>query len=634
MRLYAETVRGSSYPPQIRHRIEHVQAPFESWFQSKTGIGPLRALQILDAFETASNANFQVGKRLFNELQLRISELGDDLLASSVTGSVSPALDSKRDKLGAELSCFMEEAPLVLPVAFDQVALIMPGLGKLEWESLRGLIGLTPESRQNLEQPRDIKDRPLYFLTGDRFIFIDVSCVYDALFGAFDALTRTDMVFRDVEYMPNLSRWMESEVAVYLRRLFPQSLVFEQLNYPDPDKPGAETELDAAVIWGPFCILVEVKGKQFRPKSRLGDPSHLKTDLKRSIEEAFDQARRAIRFIDSAASVTFTEKNTKRKLVLKKGDCRRIFPISITLHHFDGLATQLASLKRLGLFRDSSYPWSVSLADLDVITQFAGSPDVFLHYIQRRLDLQRSEKRIQGLELDLFGLYLENRLHPSEIWERKTSEGQEFSSLMALEGSEKFDQWFQSERSQILEKPDIRLLLPPRFSALIEELRRRDDDGARWIAFSLLGLSRDTVESIETELLNLRVMAKPDRRMVRLTVKEGDLVVSVVAALGLSKDELRTHTALRANIEKYRLKAGASLALGINVADSRSPFSFACWFEGDWQQDPVMDEIIGKERPKLLPGQKLPGRNELCFCGSGNKFKKCCLGKASALPLI
>jgi uncharacterized protein YecA (UPF0149 family) len=30
-------------------------------------------------------------------------------------------------------------------------------------------------------------------------------------------------------------------------------------------------------------------------------------------------------------------------------------------------------------------------------------------------------------------------------------------------------------------------------------------------------------------------------------------------------------------------------------------------------------------------GQKI-GRNDACPCGSGKKYKKCCLGKASASP--
>ncbi|MCL4786435.1 MAG: SEC-C domain-containing protein [Verrucomicrobia bacterium] len=62
------------------------------------------------------------------------------------------------------------------------------------------------------------------------------------------------------------------------------------------------------------------------------------------------------------------------------------------------------------------------------------------------------------------------------------------------------------------------------------------------------------------------------------------------------------------------------------------PFDFAFWVEGPWEADPVLDEALAKERPKAMLGQKLPGRNEPCTCGSGKKFKKCCLGKITVLP--
>jgi hypothetical protein len=631
LRLYAEAVRGSSYPPQTRRRIEQIQGPFNDWFRAKAGIGPTRALEVLDAFEKALNDNFQSHRQKFRRVEARMGALMPQINRMDSDRSSAAETERLRDAAAADFTKFMEEIPLAFPVSFEQVERIVAGLTREEWDRLRDMIGLTPESREMIGQPRDIKDRPVYFLSGDRFIIIDLSSVYDALFEGFDRLTRTDFPFRDKYYVPNLSHWMEEEAGDFLLRLFPQSAVFRQLTYPDPDNRGGETELDAAVAWGPFLVLVEVKGKQFRPRSRVGDPSRLRDDLKDSIEEAFEQARRATRFVEANAAATFIEKGTGRKLVIQKESIRRIFPVSVTLHHFGGLATQLALLKGIGLFKDSAYPWSVSLADLDLITRFAGSPDVFLHYVQRRLDLQRSEKEIMGDELDVFGLYLDSRLHPSQYWGRKTEGGEAFDRFMLSGGSERFDEWFKAEEGSGEERPDIRLKLPPKFLALIEELRRRDDDGARWIAFALLGLSQETVSRIENDLGILREQAKPDWRIRRITINDDGLVVSVLAARGLPTNDLRRHTAFRGSIEKFRLKTTASVSLGIDAGDITKPFDFAFWIEGPWEEDPVMEAALKKERPQLMLGQKLPGRNELCFCGSGKKFKKCCLGKATIL---
>lgn len=393
--LYAEAVRGSAYASQIRRRIECIQGPFEAWFRGKAGIGPLRALQILDAFEEIFSANVQSQKLRLDDLTARMQQvvrLGNEVQDRVVSGEQ----EQQRKALAEEMMLFMDKLLRAFAVSLDQVASRVPGFTRKGWESFRELIGLTPASRQAIGNAREIGSRPVYFLSGDRFIVIDICSAYDALFEALDELTRTDQNFRDRRYTPNLSEWMENEVPEYLRRLFSSSAVYGPLTYPDPDNPGGETELDAAVFWAPFLVLIEVKGRQFRPRSRIGDLSRLRDDLENNIQSAFEQATRATRFIHSNATATFIEKSTGRKLEVRRDRLQRIFPISVTLHRFGMLATQLALLKKIGLFKESAYPWSVSLADLDVVSRFASSPDVFLHYVQRRLDLQRSEKNIMG----------------------------------------------------------------------------------------------------------------------------------------------------------------------------------------------------------------------------------------------
>jgi hypothetical protein len=69
-------------------------------------------------------------------------------------------------------------------------------------------------------------------------------------------------------------------------------------------------ELDAAVVWGPFLLLIEAKAKQFRLAGPLGDVGRLRTDLKRNVEEAFDQALRAWQYIETTELPVFKERET------------------------------------------------------------------------------------------------------------------------------------------------------------------------------------------------------------------------------------------------------------------------------------------------------------------------------------
>jgi len=94
---------------------------------------------------------------------------------------------------------------------------------------------------------------------------------------------------------------------------------------------------------------------------------------------------------------------------------------------------------------------------------------------------------------------------------------------------------------------------------------------------------------------------------------------------------LRERTRLRAELEKYRQKVSKSIGIGIMVGETTKPFDCAVWLEGSWHYDEDMEKLLASEPPFIpLSGQKLPGRNAPCICGSEKKFKKCCLPKIEA----
>jgi SEC-C motif len=624
--MRAESVRGTAYPPHLRARIEGIQTPFDQWFEKAVGISPSRALQVLDAYEGAAKQNFLKTKERLREVMDEVAKLAERF-GEGIIAPTDPRIVREKDAVRQRMEQFMEKMPTSLAPSRNQLAERMSNFKQAEWDGLRELIGLTPETRKKIEKPRDVQNRPVYYLSGDRFLFFDRASVYDALFEAFDQLTRADQKFRDTKYIPHLAKWVETEVSKYVRRIFPAENVFASVTYPDPDKKGGEAELDAAVFWPPFLLLGEVKGKQFRPRSRTGDPARLRDDLRANIEDAFTQATRATRFIESADVVKFKEKATGRILEIRRHDLQRIFPISITLHHFAGLTTQLAWLKNIGLFKDWAYPWSVSLGDLDIITRFAETPDVFLHYIQRRFDLQRSEKNIMGDELDLFGTYLDSRLHPSQFWDSTTEDGKHPTLFMISGGSERFDEWHEAELGRREKHPDIKLDFPPRLTEVLRELRLRKDDASRWIAFALLDLSPGAVSQLEKDLAEVRRHAEPGTRLPRATLKDGDVAVSIIASNGLSAEELHRQAVLRINLEKYRLRTSASLLIAIDVLKQKQPFEFALWAEGPWKHEEILEKLLADDKPTAIISDHVPGRNEPCPCGSGKKFKKCCLGK-------
>lgn len=613
-KLHAETVRGSAWPDQTKREILGIQGRFDNWFFNKVGLSPSRAVAILEAFEISANAKM---KSVRNDLRkdLKFPSNEEEQLAFI-------------QQMWEMMNKVSEEIPRQLPLSKDEIK-ITPEVSEDEWAALLSLVGFDQSIREKISQSAEIALTPLFIIGDNKATYFDQSSLFDALYEAFDSKAKSDNSFYSKKYTNHLADWLEQEAMSYLKRLFPVDCIFRNLVYPDPDVEGGETELDGLVLWGPFQIFIEVKGRQFRLHGQLENRSNLRTDLERNVYDAYRQGARAIRFVEGAQNPEFKEKGSGRIAKVTKGDNSLQFIISVSLHYLGALTSQLSVLKDIGLFREGNYPFSVCLADLDIITQFSGSPNVFVHYIKRRTEMQDTQTRLIGDELDLFGHYLDNRLHPAIFWESKTDDGKDIDLITFTGGANRFQEWKNAELGRRAEGPEIRLAVPERIVQVLDELRRRNDDHAHWLAFALLEFHPEDLEKLAFIFQQqLTVEFTPDHRpRIAYKNKYDDTVIVLIACKNIETPILHEMTLKRCLLEKYRHKSKKAIGFGINRSKPALIFDLALYLEFPWEKDENFQAIIDAEPLPLLPGAKLPGRNVPCPCGSGLKFKKCCLPK-------
>jgi hypothetical protein len=636
----ARIVRGSAYQEQTAEEIKAVQGRFDGWFEARVGVSPTRAQEILwaisDARQAATSSFMQEAVahghavraewlRAKREAPKRRDEFQHKLL--------STFKDDKHAWLFGRVQRQSELAPDHLPISSASLTSLTPPPTEKEWQGLISLIGLTKDVREVMTDPVEVRQKPLFMMLDGSVIVIDVSNAMDALWDAFERVTKSDGKFFE-RYQAHKGAWLEEKVVEYLAKVFPKANIYHDLSYPDLAKPGkATTELDIAVSWGPFLILVEAKAKQFRLESQLGDVGRLCTDIKKNVVDAFEQARRANKYIQDVAKPEFTEISTGRKLAINKKNIQKTYLLTVSLHQLANLATRLAVFQDLGLFRDGEYPLSISLADLELVTEFCEGADVFLHYVETRLDVQKAQPNILVDEADFLGAYLDTRFRDERLWGGRKKE--EFNAIWLSGWSEAFDAWMMHRRGDLPEAPEIKLNVPEEIREILTELRARTDDAARWIAFSLLGMSDKSLSVIARAFREVHTAALTPGMFRRLVNQVDDTVISIVASLDQPPDLLRVRTEMITTLEKYRRKAPKSIGFGIMVMDRTRPFECATWAEHPWKHDKELENLL-EEEPLMMPapGNKLPGRNEICFCGSGKKYKKCCLVKVEAARRI
>lgn len=621
-------VWGNAYPPQTERRIREVQGRFDEWYAKRVGIAPTRALDALRAILNDEEHAFNEAARpaaaevagLFEERWQAIRAKSKHERDAEETTFIKQLRTPAAARMAGFASAFGRALFIHVPALRPRLD---PALTDAEWNALLSLIGLTTEAREKMQEPVEVRNRPLYVLPDGRVLLVDVSNAFDALWEAFDAAARQDPYFYDTRYQRHAANWLEERIVGYLRQLFPDGDVYKTLDYPDPGKePGATAELDVAVVWGPFLLLVEAKAKQFRLAGQLGDVGRLRTDLKENVEEAFDQALRAWKYIESAEFPVFKERETDRKLVLNKARLHRAHLLTVSLHGFATLTTRLAALKPLGLFKGNQYPFALSEGDLEILAELCPGPEVFLHYVEKRIALHQVSPHVSADEVDLLRAYLDTRFVSGQLWDNPNRDVTWFS----LDGySDEIDRWARHHWGCRRACRDS-TRRAGRHSRCTRSPSLPEDD-TRWIAFCLLDLPLPVLKALAHGLEVAR-HGPPQYGGFRRFVWPGDdVVICVVASNGRSPQELAANLEIRVAIERYRRRIRKAIGFGLAAEDTHA-FTVAAWVDMEWEPNPELDRLVENDAPGIpLPGTKIPGRNAPCLCGSGKKFKKCCLPK-------
>jgi len=629
LRMHARTVRGSAYPEQTAEEIVGVQGYFDSWFHSKTGIAPSVAtrcvVEIIRAEEregtavlascrakaAEATAAWKTAKRK-PSANLTDSER---LLFRCFTNARDAATAFAVDGLEKSLNA-------TVPVEFEPIRQRLPSVARTEWDALKSLVGFTAERRRGISDPFEVRKCPLYVLPDGRVLIADISTIMDAIWDAYEVVAFRDAPFFSHEYVPRRSTWVEGKVAECLSRVFPPETVHRNARYPDPSRPKGEAETDCLVSWGPFIVVVETKAQSISEPALLGELPSVRRDVRRHIVDPMIQADRVLKYLASAPSPTFRERSTGQAFTIAPTIPPKTFSLAVSQHHLSGLATDLKQLEALHSPPAARlYPFSVCLADLDVITRFCEGPEIFLHFLQRRLALQGESFLLNGDEQDIFLAYLKTRLS----WDRFTKSPRQngAAGVSFLGWGDEIRQYFQWLRKETVEKPDIRLEIPRRIVEILGNLRKREDDAARWIAFALLDLPDVNLNSIAEFMDRLAETEIPSGVYRTFLSHSEDTAVYIVGSSRASANELKERTPYRTALEKHKRRKEKAVGLSFVVHAHEVELHTATWIEGKWQPDEALDKLADEIRSEPIPGTRIPGRNDPCVCGSGKKYKKC-----------
>ncbi|MDD5217727.1 MAG: hypothetical protein PHN49_02925 [Candidatus Omnitrophica bacterium] len=240
---------------------------------------------------------------------------------------------------------------------------------------------------------------------GDRYLIPIIATFPYAIMSTFNYDLLSDSKYEKT-YSKKKGAWLEKRTANALQNLFPSNEILLNPAYPNKNE-----FCDVLVLRDRKVFIIQCKSKQLTYLSKIGqDLNALLSDLKEGICSSFEQAMKARDYINGNKSpIIHYGKN--QMIEIDRDQITDIFLVSVTLGYYQTFATRLANIDpTLKLFQKQEYPWALSIADLEIITEIMDYPSQFVHYAKRRLELEKQKFEVVGDEIDLLDLYLDQNL--------------------------------------------------------------------------------------------------------------------------------------------------------------------------------------------------------------------------------
>jgi hypothetical protein len=294
--------------------------------------------------------------------------------------------------------------------------------------------------------------------------------------------------------------------------------------------------------------------------------------------------------------------------------------------HYPALALQARQFLEYEESERIVSPLVTDVFAVDVMTEMLSSPLHFLHYLHLRA--QFGEKFMAGNELALLGYHLK-----SNLW----GDGDVNLMMIHDDVASDLDVAMLSRRAGAPGRKTPEGILTryrgTAFGNLIEEIEQSADPQTTDLGIWLLSLNEGAAMDLGKGILKQAEMSRQDGGRRRdLTVATADPACGLtVHCSSASESEAGRDLIHHAELRKYSQKADSWYALLIDPYDVR--IRLGARSDGPWRQDDLMDEAT-KQMPEPITthafraavGKRYKvGRNAPCPCGSGKKYKKCCL---------
>jgi hypothetical protein len=406
----------------------------------------------------------------------------------------------------------------------------------------------------------------------------------------------------------------------FVKRVFPDDRIYRNIVFK-PSKTVTAGEADLILVHGKRAFVFQLKSKGLTELARTGDELAISRDFTAAIQHAYDQA---VVCIDLLKSAVPAYKDGKAIKIAHIEAVEEFYPVCITSENYPSLAFQVGQyLKEDDRSAWINHPIILDIFTFDAITEFLRTPLYLVDYQAKRSAL--FDKVAASHELVLLSFHLRGNLFvPSDVHLLLVEDDfmVELDIAMAvrrrgLPGSD--------TPSGILTRD-----LDNPLGRILEVSNESDRPEVHQLGEFILNLSSDSWKTINRWVGNIAVQARRDGKNHDVTVPLENGTGLTIHCNNNPHDQAFKHLVSHCEIRKYVHKADRWF--GVCMSPASEDVSFAVGRVGPWKFSPELEQEAAALKVRSVPhwvgpaGERTKlGRNDPCPCGSGKKYKKCCL---------
>lgn len=469
--------------------------------------------------------------------------------------------------------------------------------------------------------------KPFIKVSGKYYCF-DINSLFDNFYRVMQRVIFSHVPLYKPEWNEKQKNISEELPFKYLNKLIPESQEYRSVYYRSGvGKKGRMEwcETDGLLIYDDHLFVIEVKAGAFTYTSPANDlPAYVKS-IKGLVLNPSLQAQRFIDYLLSNKSVPIFDEDHNEIATISHSDYRKITILPITLDSFTEIAAQIQHLKSIGVELGNTPIWSISIDDLRVYSDVFNNPLIFLHFLEQRMNSYLSEVIETDDELDHLGMYLKHNNYVTYANNLKDTPGTRINFRGYRSDIDNY--FYDKLKNPELVSPLVQKM-PSRFMEIIRILSLGKKKDRTRISSFLLDCAEECRKTIIDNIDLVLIKQKNNKRSLPLSLY-GDVKLTVFCwqESSFPRDESivfdHSHSAMLAVNDDTRL------VIELFYSDE-------FFLESVVWNDVSIESIPSLELERLqgiADGLKVQrnknsgkiGRNEQCGCGSGKKYKKCCV---------